>query len=148
MRNRLGQSHWRSVLSVELRTWKWLLNWIVQIVLNIWLGLHSAKSESSTQNYALSHSKRHLDVHVHGYRGKSRFSERRKNVADSQYSLPSDECNFLNRQTVSSRVCRREIVKRLSSASKVVYASIDDLKSQAAHSQKAGLVISRATQVT
>lgn len=63
------------------------------------------------------------------------FSERRKNVADSRYSMLSYECDLLKRQVGSGGGCSGEMVQRLANASNNVDAFKDDFNRRAVHVQ-------------
>lgn len=73
---------------------------------------------------------------VHELKGKLDFFERRNIVADSLYSMLSDERDLLKHQIASYEVCSGVMVQRLASLSMDVDALIDDLISHVVYTQK------------
>lgn len=63
--------------------------------------------------------------------------DRRDNIANLWYFLLVDECDFLELQKASGRVCSGEMIQTLANASKDVDAPIYDLNRHAAHSLNA-----------
>lgn len=69
---------------------------------------------------------------LHQLKDNLKISERRNNFADSRFLMINDECDSLQRQIASDRMCSGEMLQRLVNAFKDVDASIDDLSRHAA----------------
>lgn len=79
----------------------------------------------------------HLKGDLHELNGKSNFSERRNNDADSRHSMPSEKCVLSKRQIVNGEVCSGKMEERHACASENVDESINDLFHHATCAPKA-----------